>query len=165
MPEKALFESSAGASESVCPEIIRLPVEKDDTDIAFCIKEGFLRGYSDFVIYGALGGSRLSHTVANLQLLAMVKERGGTASLMYGGTRAFVLSEGEEAHFPTGTSGTLSAFSLSEEAAVTLTGLFYPLENGILTRKFPLGVSNHFTGKEARVLVHRGEVLIITEKE
>ena len=160
-------------------EIIRLPVEKDDTDIVFCIREGLKRGFRDFLILGALGGSRLSHTVANLQLLAMVRDHGASAVLKCGTTEAFLLGEGESRSFPEGFGrpespdhaplpgnsdyAAVSVFSLSEESEVSLSGLFYPLDHGVLSRRFPLGISNHFTDAPAKIQVHRGEVLVITE--
>ena len=163
------------------PEILRLPVEKDDTDTVFCVKEGFRRGYTDFLLLGALGGKRLSHTLANLQLLTVVRDLGGTALIRQGGTETFLLGAGETRVFPaddprqfpdetaSDTRGgsnypALSVFSLSDEAEISLEGLYYPLDRGIITRRFPLGVSNHFTGEEARITVHRGEILIVTER-
>lgn len=166
MAEKALFEAYRGnhQGESALPfELLRLPVEKDDTDTVFCVREGIRRGYTDFVIYGGLGGSRLSHTVANLQLLTMIRDLGGSGKLVQGSTEVFLLAAGETAAFAAGQSGQLSVFSLSEESEVSLTGLYYPLDHGLLTRRFPLGVSNHFTGEAARITVHRGEVLMIRE--
>ncbi|MBR6321280.1 MAG: thiamine diphosphokinase [Lachnospiraceae bacterium] len=167
MAENALFQRYKGTQGAETPEIpfevIRLPVEKDDTDIVFCVKEGFRRGYTDFVIFGALGGSRLSHTVANLQLLTMIRDGGGNGKLIAGNTAVFLMKGGETKSFPAGLSGILSVFSLTEESELSLAGLFYPLDHGILTRHFPLGVSNHFTEAEARITVHRGEILVIIE--
>ena len=166
MAEKALFEAYGGndPGRSALPfELLRLPVEKDDTDTVFCVREGFRRGYRNFVIYGGLGGSRLSHTVANLQLLTMIRDLGGTGKLVQGSTEVFLLAAGETAVFPAGQSGQFSVFSLSEESEVSLTGFYYPLDHGLLTRRFPLGVSNHFTGNEAQITVHKGEVLVIIE--
>ena len=40
-----------------------------------------------------------------------------------------------------------------------------PLENGTLTAGFPLGVSNHFTGKAARVSVEKGSLLVLWDKK
>ena len=167
MAEKALFEAYGGndLGRSALPfELLRLPVEKDDTDTVFCIREGFRRGYRDFVIYGGLGGSRLSHTVANLQLLTMIRDLGGQGELVFGDIEVFLLGSGDTKVFPTDQSGHFSVFSLSEESDVSLSGFYYPLDHGLLTRRFPLGVSNHFTGQAARITVHRGEVLVITEQ-
>lgn len=39
------------------PNVMQLPVEKDDTDTVFAIKTGLEKGYRHFYIYGGLGGS------------------------------------------------------------------------------------------------------------
>ena len=55
--------------------VLELPAEKDDTDMAIAIKEGIRAGYSVFHIYCGTGG-RIDHTIANLQMLAYLSERG-----------------------------------------------------------------------------------------
>lgn len=146
-------------------EMIKLPVVKDDTDISFCIKEGVKRGYRDFLILGALGGKRLSHTIANIQLLSMLRDLGADGSIVFKGTKLRILKAPEECVIQAKTGDHFSIYALSDEIEVTLKGLFYPLDHGIITRGFPLGVSNHFTDEAAYVAVHRGEALIITEKQ
>lgn len=146
-------------------EIIRLPVRKDDTDTAFCVKEGFSRGYKHFLIYGALGGMRLSHTIANLELLSMIRSQGGYGELRQGQTRVFLLAAGDEVDFSPEERGHLSLFSLTDEAELSASGLSYPLSHGTLSRSFPLGVSNHFLGEPASLSVHQGEALVILEPE
>jgi thiamine pyrophosphokinase len=42
--------------------------------------------------------------------------------------------------------------------------LYYPLEKAQITNGFPLGVSNHFTGEEAKITVHDGQVLVVVEE-
>ena len=44
------------------PDCIRYPSKKDDTDLVLAVKLGLEKGYSEFVIYGGLGG-RLDHTL------------------------------------------------------------------------------------------------------
>ena len=41
-------------------EILRFPIEKDDTDSMLAVREGLRRGYSRFVLLFSLGG-RLDH--------------------------------------------------------------------------------------------------------
>ena len=153
--DSAMKPDSAG-------EVITLPVVKDDTDVGFAIKEGFRRGYKSFVILGGLGGKRLSHTLANIQLLSYVRSRGGNAELIRGGTRAFII-DGEFV-FGAARRGSLSLFALSESAEVSVTGTLYDGEKITLSRSFPLGVSNAFTGAPGRVGVLSGEVLAVTEE-
>ena len=51
-------------------ETVLLPTVKDDTDIHAAVKVGLSRGFRTFYIYGALGGKRFSHSLANLQVLS-----------------------------------------------------------------------------------------------
>ncbi len=143
-------------------ETITLPIEKDDTDMVFGIKEGFRRGYTEFLIYGGLGGNRLSHTLANIQLLSLVHDMGGHATLV-GGKTQILLLEKEIKTFPKEQKGTLSVFAYSPTATVSLNNVYYPLEQGTLKNTFPLGVSNHFIGKPAQITVHDGQALVIIE--
>ena len=48
---------------------------------------------------------------------------------------------------------------------VDLEGLYYPLKDGTLTAGFPLGVSNHFTGKEATISVKNGSLLVLWDRK
>ena len=146
-------------------EKIKLAVVKDDTDISFCIKEGIRRGYKDFLILGALGGKRLSHTFANIQLLSMLRDMGGNGMIQSSGTRLWLLKASESLTIAGEDGDLLSIYSLSDESEVSLQGLYYPLDHGIITRGFPLGVSNQFTSADAIATVHSGEALIIAEKQ
>ena len=68
--------------------------------------------------------------------------------------------------FPAGFKGVVSLFCLGKDATgITLKGLKYPLENGTLTSHFPLGVSNHFTGKDASVTVKCGSVTAMYDRK
>ena len=72
------------------------------------------------------------------------------------------IAENETIKFHRGNTGTLSIFSLSEVSrGVTLKGLLYGMEEGVLTNDFPLGVSNEFIiDEEAEVTVKEGTLLI-----
>lgn len=61
--------------------ILRHPVEKDDTDMLLAVRTGLDRGYRIFVLYGGLGG-RLDHTYANLQVLNFLASRGASGRLL-----------------------------------------------------------------------------------
>lgn len=149
------------------PHILRLPVEKDDTDTLYAVKEGLRRGETEFHLLGGMGGSRTDHTVANMQTLAYLARRGASGWLYGDGERFTALCDGGTLTLPPRSHGILSVFCLGADAhGVTIQGAQYPLQNAVLTADFPLGVSNHFTGTEVRVSVAQGCLLIgITEKE
>jgi thiamine pyrophosphokinase len=137
------------------------PVEKDDTDSMLAVRRGLALGYRNFELYGALDGPRLDHTLANLQTLAYLAQSGATGYLV-GLTYMATAISNETVCFPAEANGILSLFCLGPKAeGVTLSGLHYPLEKGVLESHFPLGVSNHFTGIPASVTVEKGTVIAL----
>lgn len=163
-PDLLIGDFDSMEKPNVPCETITLPVEKDDTDIVFAVKEGFRRGYTRFVIFGGLGGKRISHTIANMQLLEYVAIQGGTARLIGGTTSLFLLSEGQNHTLEQETGKELSLFSVTPTASVTLQGVKYPVTKATLERCFPLGVSNRVLESTATVTVHSGTVLVVTER-
>lgn len=143
--------------------VVRHPVEKDDTDMMLAVREGLARGYRQFVLYGGLGG-RLDHTIANLQTLVFLARQGASGWLLGDGTAASAVRCGSLCFGPE-HRGTVSVFCAGADAkGVDLEGLYYPLRSAVLTSGFPLGVSNRFTGVPARVSVREGELLVLWEE-
>ena len=141
------------------------PVEKDDTDAMLAARKGLELGYREFIFYGALDGPRLDHTLANFQTLQFLADHGATAYLVGNDYIVTVIRE-ETVEFPAEAAGVLSLFCLGPDAeGVTLKNLYYPLQDGRLTSGFPLGVSNHFTGKCARVTVQKGSLLALWDRK
>ena len=147
--------------------ILRLPVEKDDTDMVRAVKEGLAKGEKEFHLLGGMGGQRSDHTVANMQTLAYLAAHGAKGWLYGDGERYTAICGPDTLTLTSRDSGILSVFCLGADAAgVTIRGAQYELENAALTAFFPLGVSNHFVGKAVRVSVDSGCLLIgIHDKE
>ena len=143
--------------------LLRLPVEKDDTDTLYAMRVGLERGFRDFVLYGGTGGSRRDHTLANWQSLLFLASRGARGR-MYGDGVLWCVLKNERMLFPASMRGTLSLFCLDGEArGVSLRGLKYKLDKALLRSDFPLGVSNSFVGQEASVEVEDGTLLMMYE--
>lgn len=140
------------------------PVEKDDTDSMLAVRRGLELGFRRFLLYGCLDGPRLDHTLANLQTLQFLADRGAVGYLI-GKDHIVTTVTNAALEFPAEAQGIVSVFCMGPDArGVTLTGLQYPLENGTLTPGFPLGVSNHFTGQPALIRVENGTLLVIWER-
>ena len=141
------------------------PVEKDDTDAMLAARKGLELGYREFVFYGSLDGKRLDHTIANFQTLQFLADHGATGYLVGKDYLVTVIHE-ETLEFPARSEGILSLFCLGPDAeGVTLENLHYPLTNGKLTSGFPLGVSNHFIGKPARITVKKGSLPALWDRK
>ena len=140
------------------------PVEKDDTDAMLAARKGLELGWREFLFYGALDGPRLDHTVANFQTLQFLADHDARGYLV-GRDYLVTVMKNETLSFPKEAEGILSLFCLGAEArGVTIRGLHYELDNGNLTPGFPLGVSNHFTGKEATIQVTDGSLLAMWDR-
>ena len=141
------------------------PVEKDDTDSMLAVRHGLERGCKEFLFYGCLDGERLDHTLSNYQTLAYLRSHGARGYLI-GKRQIVTVLEGETAKFSPAAKGILSVFAMGGEAGgVTIKGLQYALEDGVLSPDFPLGVSNHFVGKASEISVKTGKLLMIWDAE
>lgn len=149
----------------VPPNAQVFPVEKDDTDAMLAVRKGLELGYKEFILYGALDGPRLDHTVANLQTLLFLESQGAKGTLV--GLKYLITTVKDGVlRLPMAEEGIVSVFCLGEKACgVTIRGLKYELENGSLDSGFPLGVSNHFVGKEASVAVKSGTLIVMYDME
>lgn len=137
----------------------RLPVEKDQTDTLAALQYGLELGFTCFHIYGGTG-KRLDHTLANIQCLGFLVNRGARGYLHDGGSVVTAL-KGELWLAPR-RRGIISFFALGEPVeGVSLRGLKYELKNARLTCDFPLGVSNAFTGDPVHIEVGSGTLLAV----
>ena len=164
-PDVILGDFDSTTARDIPSDSIRYPKEKDDTDLLLAIQYGLEHSYENFCIYGALGG-RLDHTLGNIQALSYLAEHGATGTLMGEGYALRVIKDGkisfageQKENRP---KNLISVFSLSDVSEdVTISGLKYEVENVNLTRSFPLGVSNEFTGKNSFIQVKKGTICIL----
>lgn len=138
---------------------VQLPIEKDDTDMLAAVRLALSRGCREIHMFGGTGG-RLDHTLANIQTLRFITERGGCGYL-YGSGCAMTVLSGERVTLPSRTSGEVSLFALERSVrGVTISGLKYTLENGEITDDFPIGVSNSYIGCRTEITVSDGCALL-----
>ena len=137
------------------------PVEKDDTDAMLAVRQGLAMGCKEFYLYGSLDGKRLDHTVANFQTLQFLSDHGAYGYLIGKDYLVTALKDGALS-FNADCTGIFSVFCMGRDAAgVCIRGAKYEAENAQLCAGFPLGVSNHFEGKEVTVSVGDGSLLIL----
>lgn len=138
-----------------------LPCEKDFTDMKVAVDEGLRRGYKSFVLFGALGGERYDHSVANIALLSYICSKGATGEIHHNKKIFKAFSDGKIT-LPLKEKGYVSVFSLCDESnGVTIKGLKYEVDNIDLRLDTPIGVSNEFTGKEAEISVSHGRLMVV----
>ena len=149
----------AAADNTDNAQMIVLPCEKDDTDTVFAVKEGMRRGFSEFLLLGAVG-QRLDHSLANVSILLMLDGVGKSGSILDDYSEMRIVRN-ETAYI----DEKFSYFSLlnitGTAAGITVRNAKYPLENGRIDCEYQYGVSNEAFGGRAEVSVSEGRLLLI----
>ena len=141
-------------------EIITHPIEKDATDTQLCIDVLADKKISEVLMFGALGGQRFDHSIANLQLLEYALNKGVNLKIIDFMTEIFMLDGGETEI--TGEIGdTVSVFAYDRAEGLTYEGLKYKLSDGELRRDNPYCVSNSMICPKAKITVKKGKIIVI----
>lgn len=152
------FDSMSPLTEVDAP-VLRLPREKDDTDLAVCLHEGRKRGYIEFVLAGCLGG-RFDHTFSVLQCMADCAMRGEKALVLDKQNRVMILAPGAYT-LPQMPGRKLSLLAYSPKVEdVCITGTKWPLQHAVLTANRPLGCSNEFVAETAELSFGTGLLMV-----
>lgn len=155
------MDSISSRSENV--EKLVFPTEKDETDTYLAYIEGTKRGYTNFVIYGGVGG-RDDHTFANFSLLLTAIDDGNRVKIVGEQFDIFAINN-EEISLDMPCGSTISVFAFGGDAkGVSISGCKYSLTDAHLSQKFPLGVSNTAVGAVS-IKVTNGTLLIMTERK
>ena len=140
------------------------PTEKDETDMMLAVNLGLEKGYHNFVILGALGGERNDHSVANIQLLHYITSKNARGTI-YHSDEVFTAFSNGTLTLGADLEGYVSVFSLTDESrGVTIENLKYTLDKATLYSYLPIGVSNEFIGKKARITIEEGSLLVVYKK-
>lgn len=144
--------------------IRRVPVEKDDTDMALALETAHAAGCDEILLFGGIGGNRLSHTMANIQLMHDYATQGCHIQTIGENIRMEVMVPGVKA-FATDMQGHISIFALTDFAkSVQIQGMKYDYK-GDLSNRRALGVSNSFIGCSSSIELSKGALLLIFEEK
>ncbi len=148
-------------------EIIRSVPEKDDTDTLMAVKKAIEIGCKTIFLFGALGGKRIEHTIANIQTMIYAHEQGCRIYIRSDDSilRTQSAEDGEVKYNNNSNGKYISVFALTESVDIEyMRGMKYPLENYRMVQSFPIGVSNEIIGKSACIKVKSGLALVIETK-
>lgn len=158
-PDLIIGDFDSYDKEDFPEETIVLPHEKDDTDTAFAAKEGYRRGFRDFLLLGVIG-SRIDHSLGNLSLLLWLFNHDARALMADDFTECEIVGA-----TPVYVSYEFPYFSLTNiegpAREIYVENALYPLDNAGLDPDFPLGISNEpLPGKNAKIYVRQGKLLL-----
>ncbi len=144
-------------------ETIVLPHVKDDTDTQYAARWLLEQGYREIVMLGVLGGARIEHTFANISTGLYLALHGARVVLADAHSEMHYLLPGEDLVLPRQDWMYLSVFALGAPMkGVTLEGVYYPLQDAVLSElDYPLGTSNEFVAEEAVLRCTEGHGLVV----
>ena len=161
-PDLLIGDMDSINAEGSDVDSLKFPVRKDETDTFLAYREGVRRGYTNFELYGCVGG-REDHTFANYSLLIYARDAAHSVKMFGNGYYCFAMKN-EKVEVSGQELMHLSVFAFGGEArGVCLRGLEYSGEDITLSPLFPLGVSNRFTSAPAEIEVRDGRLLVMVE--
>lgn len=157
------FDSAPYPNDAKCQKV-KLPTEKDDTDLHYAARLLVEKGFKDISLTGVTGG-RIDQTIATMHTLNFLSLNGAKAKVVDIGCRIYFVNSEITLNRPE-HSCYLSLFPFGGRAeGVTLDGAFYPLKNATLNNDFPIGVSNEFDDDVVKISVNSGSLLVMIVKK
>ncbi|MDD6919819.1 MAG: thiamine diphosphokinase [Eubacteriales bacterium] len=141
-------------------DIIKVPTEKDDTDLQLALKICLKKNITNVDIIGGIGG-RVDHTIGNIQNLVHYTLQGININ-MFDTRQIITIQLPSTKKYHKKSNYQFSLFAHSEFAeGVTITGGHYSLNNDTINNSFPIGISNQFEEDYIEVSFESGILVIV----
>ena len=141
------IEEDLAYFEGQSVKIERFKVEKDETDTEIAVLRAIEKGATEIDIFGGLG-SRLDHTLANVQLLYKLLAHGCKGRLMNPNNTVYLVKDEIYISGQCGDLVSLIPFAGTVKG-VTTQHLAYALHDSEIPLGCSLGISNYLTAPEA----------------
>lgn len=157
----SLGEEAAASFAARGVEIVRAPVDKDETDLELAVELARQRGATEIVVLGALGGERTDYDIANALL---VLAWGSAVRAVRGRTTVRGIRAGERLDLEGAVGDRVSLVPGGPRTSVGTEGLRFPLRDEPLAFASGRGMSNQIVTLPAAVRCLAGALLVIEER-
>jgi thiamine pyrophosphokinase len=144
-------------------ELVKYPARKDYTDMELALDYAAEHGATRVFIMGAMG-SRMDHSLANLQLLHKLMEKGIRGVVLNDNNRVYLIQDKIRISRMEGYKLSLLPATPVVEG-VTTEGLAWPLFNYTMRMGTGIGISNEFCGDTAAVRISSGRLYVILSRD
>ena len=144
-------------------DIVKFPSDKDYTDMELALDIAVQKGATRIHIVGATG-SRLDHTLSNIQLLHKLADVGVEGVIVNENNYIHLLTDHIE--LPKKEGFYLSLIPATPKVeGITTKGLAYSLKDAEMVMGTGLGISNEFTSDSAEVTIKKGRLYVIVSRD
>ncbi len=146
-------------------ETVTFPSEKDYTDMELSIENAVKKGFKHVIMAGVTG-TRLDHTLANIQLLERYHNRGVDIEIIDNNNHIKIITGSADVKIKYEKYCFVSLVPVTERIeGLTLQGFKYPLDNVIVERGTAFLVSNEIIQDEGRIILNKGTALVFVSKD
>lgn len=146
-------------------ETVTFPSEKDYTDMELAVEYAVQKGFKHVIMTGA-SGTRLDHTLANIQLLEKYHDLGIDIEIIDNNNHIKIISDNTDINIRYKKGYFVSMVPVTETIeGLTLEGFKYPLCNVIVKRGTAFLISNEITQKFGRIILKKGTALVFVSKD
>lgn len=141
------------------------PSKKDKTDTELALELALEKNPTKIDIVGATG-TRMDHTMANIDILAMAMDKNVDASIIDRNNRIYIKNNSFRIKKEKQYGDYISLLPYTHEIKeLTLKGFKYPLDSVTLTRGKSLGISNEIVGDEGIIEFDQGVLVVFETKD
>ncbi len=146
-------------------ETVTFPPEKDYTDMELALEYAVQKGFKHIVLICA-SGTRLDHTLANIQLLEKYHGRGIDTEIIDNNNHIRIISDNTDTKIKYKKDYFVSLVPVTETIeGLTLEGFKYPLDNVTVKRGTAFLISNEIIENEGRIILKKGTALVFVSKD
>lgn len=139
------------------------PIDKNLTDTELAFDMAIDQQPDEVVMIGAVG-SRLDHSLANIQMMLRGLQHKVISSIL--DEHNYISLTGSSLKVQDRGFTYVSLLPLTPEVTgITLNGFMYPLEDATIQMGQSLGISNKLTGPEGTIQIESGLLLVIQSKD
>lgn len=165
VPKEIIEEYRNKQKDDETPMIRKYNPVKDYTDTQIAIEAALELDPDELVILGG-SGTRLDHTLSNIQNLLIVLKRDIKCSLVDEYNKLYLINKTTKLYKKDIFGSFFSLLPLTQLVeGVTLTGFKYPLENVDMEKGYSLGVSNEVVENEAQITLDSGILIVIESRD
>lgn len=148
------------------PEVLKVmtfPAEKDDSDFRLALDVVKERGCKRVAVFGGQGG-RIDHFLQIYESAVEYALR-GLEIILFGLNENLLFTTNSKISEVLPLSSTVSVFAGTAECRdVTLSGFKYPLNNYLLKRSNPIGLSNLSVTDKVEIMHKEGVLVVVVNK-
>lgn len=159
----SISPTALAALDALGTEIIRHPIDKNESDAELALRYAIARGAQRVVLVGG-GGGRLDHQLALFAVMFINELRGVHVEARLAGSRAYAVHDGATVDIECTKGDVIGLLPFGGDAhGVTTSGLQWALSDESLIVAASRGISNRAIATHVTIAVTKGRLIVTVD--